>query len=151
VIKGDGSCLYHTIAHQAGFISETISLQLRKVAVDTMSKYPSVQLEDGLLSYSQWIQKKIDILKPNTWGGDLELRLLAIGLQRDIAVVTAATNGSTFGCLYPSQPPPVQTIIGGIFIQLTAEMLCNQWKHWKPTPLLIIFNGTNHYDSTLCA
>jgi len=54
VIKGDGSCLYHTIAHQAGFISsnskgdETISLQLKKVAVDTMSKYPSVRLEDGL-------------------------------------------------------------------------------------------------------
>jgi len=87
--------------------------------------------------------KKIDIL--NTWGGDLELRLLAIGLQRDVAVVTAATNGSTFGRLYPSQPPQVKTMIGGIFIPLTAEMLCN---HWKPTPLL---NGTNHYDSTLCA
>jgi len=69
VIRGDGSCLYHAIAHQAGLISitsngdETISLLLRKVAVDMMSKYPSVRLEDGL-SNLQWIQKKLDILKP---------------------------------------------------------------------------------------
>jgi len=101
VIKGDGSCLYHAVAHQAGFISssckgdKTISLYLRKVAVDTMSKYPSVRSEDGL-SKLQWIQKKLDICKPHTWGGDLELRLLAIGLQRDIVVITTATNGCTF-------------------------------------------------------
>ena len=116
--------------------------------MDMMSKYPSVRLEDGL-SNLQWIQKKLDILKPNMWGGDLEVRLLAIGLQRDIVVVTAATNGSTFARQYPSQPPPIRTMTGGIFIPLSAETLCNQWEHWKPSPLLIIFNGTNHYDSVL--
>jgi len=155
-IKGDGSCLYHAIAHQAGFIpnaskgDEVISLQLRKVAVDTMCKYLSVRLEDGL-SNSQWIQKILDILTPNMWGGDLELRLLAIGLQRNVVVITAATNGSTFARQYPSEPPPICTMTGGIFIPLTAESLCSRWKHWKPTPLLIIFNGKDHYDSTLCA
>jgi len=154
MIKGDGSCLYHAVAHQAGFISssckgdETISLYLRKVAVDTMSKYPSVRSEDGL-SELQWIQRKLDIRKPHIWGGDLELRLLAIGLQRDIVVITTATNGCTFARKFPSQPPPIHKMAGGIFVPLNAEMLCNQWKHWKPTPLLLIFNGINHYDSTL--
>ena len=58
-----------------------------------MSKYPSVRLENGL-SNLQLIQKKLDICKPGTWSGDLEVRLLAIGLQRDVVVVTTATNGS---------------------------------------------------------
>ena len=74
----------------------------------------------------------------------------AIGLQRDIVVVTAATNGSTFARKYPSQPPPVEKISGGIFIPMSTEILCNQWQQWKPTPLLIVFNDINHYDSTLC-
>ena len=66
-------------------------------------------------------------------GGDLELRLLAIGLQRDIVVITTATNGCTFARKFPSQPPPIHKMAGGIFVPLTAEMLCNQWKHWNVT------------------
>ena len=155
VVNGDGGCLYHAVAHQAGFITkcckgnEKISLHLRKVAVDSMLKYPSVCSETGL-SKLQWLGKQFEILKPDTWGGDLELRLLAIGLQRDIIVVTATTDGSTFGRKYPSQPPPVDKMSGGVFLPLNTETICKQWQHWKPTPLLIIFNGTNHYDSTLC-
>ena len=156
VVKGDGSCLYHAVAHQAGFISrssqasENISLYLRKVVVDTMSKHPSVRQEIGM-SNLQWLHKQLEILKPSSWGGDLEVRLLAIGLQRDVVVVTATTNGSTFARKYPSQPPPVTKMAGGVFIPLSSQELCNHWQHWKPTPLLIIFNGINHFDSTLYA
>jgi len=87
VVNGDGSCLYHAVAHQAGFITkyckgnEKISLHLRKVAVDTMLKYPSVCSETGL-SKLQWLGKQFEILKPDTWGGDLELCLLAIGFTK---------------------------------------------------------------------
>ena len=116
--------------------------------METMLKHPSVRLEIGMLNL-QWLHKQLEILKPSTWGGDLEVHLLAIGLQRDVVVVTAATNGSTFARKYPSQPPPVTKMAGGVFIPLSAEELCNQWCHWKPTPLLIIFNGINHFDSTL--
>ena len=77
--------------------NETISLHLRKIAVDTMLKHPSVRLETGV-SNLQWLHKQLEILKPDTWGGNLEVRLLAIGLQRDVIVLTAVTNGSTFAC-----------------------------------------------------
>ena len=62
VVKGYGNCLYHAVAHQAGFIpsnskgNERISLYLRKVAVDTMQKYPSVCSETKL-SNLQWLRK----------------------------------------------------------------------------------------------
>ena len=67
------------------------------------------------MSNLQWLHKKQEILEPNSWGGDLEVRLLDIGLQRHVVVVTAATNGSTFARKYPSQPPPVAKMPGGIF------------------------------------
>ena len=50
-------------------------------------EYPAVRLEDGL-STTQWLQKKQTILDPAEWGGDLELCLLAIGLKRNIMVIT---------------------------------------------------------------
>ena len=88
VVSGDGSCLYHAVAHQAGFISKSsrgdknISGQLRQLVVSMMVKYPDIRTEDGL-TVAQWLQKKIVVLDPLEWGGDLELRLLAIGLKRD--------------------------------------------------------------------
>ena len=61
VVKGDGSCLHHAVAHQAGFIyrssqgSENISLYLRKVVVDTISKHPSVHQELACRTYSGYL------------------------------------------------------------------------------------------------
>ena len=52
----------------------------------------------------QWLEKQSDILLPNSWGGDLELRLLALGLQRSIVVVTSnsqLTYARRFPHLYP--------------------------------------------------
>ena len=155
VVKGDGSCLYHAVAHQAGLISAgcqgdgSISMQLRKVALAMMWKYPQVREEDGL-SKIQWFYKRQDILEPNNWGGDLELRLLALGLHRNIVVVTASAGKqhATHARQFPFEPPPLPKMRGGIFIPLTTRELCELWKSWNP-PLLIIYNGHSHYDSTI--
>jgi len=68
---------------------------------------------------------------------------------RDIIVFTALLNGSTYARRYLSQPPPLPKMKEGVFILLTAKELYNQWKLWKPVPLLIIYNGHNHCDSTI--
>jgi len=66
-VKGDGSCLYHAISHQGGFISnnsqvnESFSQQLRKLAVNIMQKYP-ITLN---LLYALYILTYLAILKWN--------------------------------------------------------------------------------------
>ena len=65
-IKGDGDCLYHSLAHQAGLVSqfsrgeEYISQQLRKVALSTMLNHDGVRKESGLL-VQQWKLKRQEI------------------------------------------------------------------------------------------
>ena len=100
-INGDGSCLYHAVAHRAGLIDKTskgdifISGQLRQLVVNMMTKHPGVREEDGL-SLVQWFQKMVLVPDLSSWGGDLELCLLAIGLSRDIMVITVAANDSVY-------------------------------------------------------
>ena len=100
-----------------------------------------------LTSFLQWLKKRQDILCHDSWGSDLDVHLMAIGLQRDI-VVTALHDGSTYARIYHSQPPPLPNMKGGVFVPLQTEDLCSQWKLWNSAPLLIIYNGHNHYDST---
>ena len=153
VVKGDGSCLYHAVSHQAGFLSsdsqgdDKISSHLRNLALRMMWEHPDVRTEVGM-SPLQWFTKRGDILCHDSWGGDLDIRLLAIGLQREIVVLTTLRDGSTYARRYYSQPPPMPKMKGGVFVPLTTEDLCRQWKLMKPAPLLIIYNGHNHYDST---
>ena len=61
---------------------------------EIMHKYPDVRLEDGISQY-QWEQKKLHIIQPYEWGGDLELRLLAIGIGKEIVVITGFDNKFT--------------------------------------------------------
>ena len=111
-IHGDGSCLYHAIAHQAGFIKRAsqgnpmISNHLRYLVMKTMTEHPDVRLEDGL-SVIQWLEKKQKILNVSEWGGDLEIRLLAITLHREIVVLTSGIDGSyaeSFPVNFPHYP-----------------------------------------------
>ena len=90
-----------------------------------MAEYPTVHLEDGL-STAQWLQRKLKILDPAQWGGDLEVQLLTIGLKRDIVVLTAAQDGSTYSRRCSCQPPPVPKMSGRIFIPLSTNELCDQ-------------------------
>ena len=91
VVHGDGSCLYHAVAHQAGFITKTscgdkvVSNNLRQLTYKMMIEHPNVRLEEGM-SVIQWLEKKQCVMDPAEWGGDMEVRLLAIGLHRDIVV-----------------------------------------------------------------
>jgi len=62
-VKGDGSCLYHAIAHQAGLITasssgdELVSGHLRHLAFLTMLNFPAVQLETTM-PQEEWLQKQ---------------------------------------------------------------------------------------------
>ena len=153
-VYGDGSCLYHAIAHQAGFIDvnskgcKIISGQLRRMVLKVMSEYPAVRLEDGLSS-AQWLERQQVILNAGEWGGDLEVRLLAIGLKRDILVLTSTRDDASYARRFPCEPPPIPKMKGGIFIPLTANQLCEHWTSSNPHPLLVIYNSHSHYDSTV--
>ena len=116
--------------------------------VKVMSDYPAVRFEDGL-STTQWLKRQQVILNPAEWGGDLEVRLLAIGLKRDIVVLTDASNGATYARRFPYQPPPIPKMAGGIFIPISTKELCKHWKSCNPQPLLTIYNGHSHYDSVV--
>ena len=126
---GDDSCLYHAVAHQAGFVDGSsrgcriIGGHLRQMVVKAMSDYPAVRLEDGL-STTQWLKRQQPIVNPAEWGGNLEVRLLAIGLKRDIVVLTDASNSATYTRRFPCRPPPIPKMTGGIFIPVFTEELC---------------------------
>ena len=154
-VNGDGSCLYHSVAHQAGFIAKTsrgdnlVSNSLRQVVAKMMSDHPRVRFEEGL-SLPQWLEKKQRVMDPTEWGGDMEVRLLAIALHRDIVVITAnSTSDGSYARRFPCGPPPLPKMSGGIFIPVKCDELCVQWPTMTPSPLVIMFNGLNHYDSTL--
>ena len=91
-----------------------------------MVKYPDLHAEDGL-TITQWLQKKIVVLDPAEWGGDLKLRLLAIRLKRDIVVITASDGCNyCYARRFPCQPPPLPKMRGGIFIPLISQELCSK-------------------------
>jgi len=75
------------------------------------------------------------------WGNDLEVQLLAIGLQRDIVVINSGSIGSYVR--FPHEAPPLPKMSGGTFMSLTYKELCTQWLPMIPFPLVIIFNGSN--------
>ena len=119
-VKADGNCLYHAVAHQAELITkcstgdELVSRHLRHLVFLTMVTYSNVRLETSM-SPTEWLEKQKQVLTPEKWGGDFELRLMAIGLKRDIIVITDSTTGSAFGRRFPKEPPPVEKMKGGCF------------------------------------
>ena len=64
-----------------------------------MSEYPAVSLENGLSS-AQSLERKRVILDACEWGGDLEARLLAIGLKRDIVVLTSTEDDASYARVF---------------------------------------------------
>ena len=64
-------------------------------------------------------------------------------------VLTAACNSASYARKFPSKPPPITKMRGGIFIPLSTDELCRQWQSLNPRPLLIVYNGYSHYDSTV--
>ena len=108
VVKGDGSCLYHAIAHQTGLITssstgdEVVNKHLRQLTLLTMLNYPAIQLK-CLLSDQDWQVKQQQVLTTSEWGGDIELRLMAVGLKKDILIITDSSVGNVF-CMQISIP-----------------------------------------------
>ncbi|XP_065895687.1 deubiquitinase OTUD6B-like [Dysidea avara] len=154
-VKGDGSCLYHAIAHQAGLIAssstgdEVVSNHLRQLTLLAMLNYPAIQLECSL-SDQDWQAKRLQVLTTCEWGGDIELRLMAVGLKRDIIVVTDSNLGNVFARKVPHQPPTVPKMKGGIFIPVTSDEPCTSDQSTQiQNCFIIVYNGSNHYNSTL--
>ena len=154
VVKGDGSCLYHAIAHQAGLIAssstgdEVVNNHLRQLTLLTMLNYPAIQLECSL-SDQDWQAKQQQVLTTSEWGGDIELRLMAVGLKKDILVITDSSVGNVFARKYPYQPPPVPKMKGGVFIPVSSDELCSSEQSKQlQNCLIVVYNGSNHYDST---
>ena len=111
-VRGDGNCLYYAIAHQAGLIpsssdgDKAVCRHLRHLAFLTMLNYPTIQSE-GSLSPADWMNKQQRVLQDNEWGGDLEIRLMAIDLKKEVIVITDSTIGNVFARKYPYLIPPV--------------------------------------------
>ena len=155
---GDGNCLYHAISHQGGLIGydeqgrADTSFQLRLLAVEMMIQYPEVRDEKGL-SLEQWEERKIKTLDPAFWGGEVETRLLAIGLGVDILVLSTNQERQAENArLFPHQPPPVPKMNYCNYQTITLDELYSRW--WEKRgrtylfrPLVILYNGRDHYDS----
>ena len=150
-VRADGNCLYYAIAHQAGLIppssdgDKAVCRHLRHLAFLTMLNYPTIQSE-GSLSPVDWTNKQQRVLQDNEWGGDVEIRLMAIGLKKEVIVITDSTIGNVFARKYPYLKPPVSKMKGGVFIPLTCDELCASLP--SSDSLIILYNGCNHYDST---
>ena len=108
VVRGDGNCLYHAVAHQAGLIpssssgDEAVCRHLRHLTFLTMLNYPTIQAK-GSLSQVDWMDKQQAVLQDNEWGGDLEIQLMAIGLKKEVTVITESIVGNVFARKYPNQ------------------------------------------------
>ena len=60
-----------------------------------------------------------------------------------MVVITRLNGDFRYACC---NPPPVTEMRGGIFIPIDLMELLNDWEQKKP---LILYNGINHYDSTI--
>ena len=71
-------------------------------------------------------RKKLHILDQNEWGGDLEVRLLAIGISKEIVVITGFGDTFTSARRFPCHPLPVPKMRGGIFIFIWPKTRVDQ-------------------------
>jgi len=109
-----------------------------------MLNYPANQSE-GFFSKGEWMEKHQTVLQGNEWGGDLEIRSMAI---KEVTVITDSV-GDAFARKYPCQPPPVSKMKGGVFIPLSGDELCAQYNSLLcHNSLVLLYNGCNHFDST---
>ena len=53
----------------------------------------------------------------------VKIQLMAIGLEKEVTVITDSTVESVFVQKYPSHPPTVPKMKGGVFIPLTCNDL----------------------------
>ena len=149
-VAGDGNCLFHAIAHQCGRKeSKATAVELRHLCATVMEKYPHIQREDGL-SDEQWIKRKdvVQDKKRRVWGGDLEIRLLALGLKLDIVVITNETNGTSSARLYPAEAHPTGNMNGGIFFTVKTSKISEILQNRSNKYIVILYNGVDHFNTT---
>ena len=124
---------------------KAVCMPLRQLAFLTMLNYPIIQSE-GSFSPADWTKKQQRVLQDNEWGGDLEIQLMAIGLKKEVIVITDSISRNVFAWKYYYLTSPVSKMKGGVFIPLTCDELCASSPFHDS--LIILYNGYNHYDST---
>jgi len=106
-----------------------------------MLKYPGIQPECPL-SDQEWQAKQKQVLTSSKWGSDIELQLMAIGLKKDILVITDSSVGNVFARRFLYHPPPVPKMKGGVFIPLSSDELCSEHSTQLQNSLIVVYNGT---------
>jgi len=71
--------------------------------------------------------KQLQIVQHAQWGGDLEIRLLTIAIEREVVVISGSGNNFTSAQRFPCHPPPIPKMRGGIFIPVDVTELAAQW------------------------
>jgi len=106
---------------------------LRHLVLLTMLNYPAVRLE-SVLSEEEWLVKQKKVVQSANWGGDVEVQLMSMGLKRNIISQFITTYSKNEG--------------GGVFLPLTYDDK-RSTKDLLYNSSYVIYNGCNHYDSTV--
>lgn len=101
-VPGDGSCMFHAICH---FLPGITATQLRRQVADVMIQYPEMSIGDQPLS--AWIQQDAQmsvqkyakhIEKSNTWGGGIEMSVIA-QIKAILINVYSTCNNAKYFCI----------------------------------------------------
>lgn len=150
--------MYNAVAHQLGKIgryetgNQAVSDELRQLTARMARQHPEVRLEDGILYQDgkEW-ERRIAEMEGTGWASEIELRLLAIGLKRDIIVLVTKASQLTGQFRKVSHLLPEFT--GGMELGtsmfLSKDDVCSHWIGSTERPLIILMNGVDHYDSTI--
>mmetsp|Transcript_7444 Transcript_7444/g.10651 ORF Transcript_7444/g.10651 Transcript_7444/m.10651 type:complete len:308 (-) Transcript_7444:8-931(-) len=93
-VRADGNCLYRAVAQQLSIVEDKVLSHesIRSVCADTLTENreeyePFADLSDhGVATFEAYIEK---VRNSSEWGGHLELRALAIALDKTIVVYSA--------------------------------------------------------------
>jgi len=98
-IAADGNCLYRAIAHQLAISSPSTEnidhREIRKTCAESLRENqeeyaPFCDLEEHKVnSFHEYVEKCVGDPNSSEWGGHLELRALAKGLDKTIIVYSA--------------------------------------------------------------
>jgi hypothetical protein len=122
-VEGDGNCLFRAISHQM-HMHEDHHSDLRKSCVKHMDKYRTRFAPFCPINFDDHLRH---MMKPTTWGDDLEIRALEEILDRVIVIYSAESKEYV--------PIPLKT---NFEEQLLLKGI---------SPIILSYHGQSHYNS----
>lgn len=122
-VEGDGNCLFRAISHQM-YMHEDRHIDLRKACVNHMDKYRYRFAPFCPINFDDHLHH---MMKPCSWGDDLEIRALEEILDRVIVIYSAESKEYV--------PAPLKT---NFEEQLLLKGI---------SPIIISYHGQSHYNS----